>query len=334
MAFHDVRFPVVVSRGATSFPTFSTRVVNLATGGEQRLATWGQPRRRYDAGVGLETTHNFYEVLEFFHARRGRLHSFRWKDWTDYRSGDPTSEITPFDQVIGEGDGSETDFQLRKTYKSGPSEHVRPIIRPVPGTVIIALDNVPTTSFTVLHDEGIVQFDTAPAAGVRITAGFEFDVHARFNSDSIGVTMPAFRAGAIPEIPVIEDPDGLFGRQGEESGLPILPPIIVEPICDIESELLLFAPIITQPVSECEDSGEIDGPLFAPIITEPESECETVPVDGPLFAPIITDPESECESDASGPFRSPIITNPESECESEGSGPLTAPVINSPVSEC
>ncbi len=43
-----------------------------------------------------------------------------------------------------------------------------------------------------------------PAAGAAVTAGFEFDVPVRFDSDELIVDFEAFSAGAIPAIPLIE----------------------------------------------------------------------------------------------------------------------------------
>ena len=42
------------------------------------------------------------------------------------------------------------------------------------------------------------------AAGALVTAGFEFDVPVRFDTDRIAVSYAGFAAGEIPSIPVIE----------------------------------------------------------------------------------------------------------------------------------
>ena len=43
-----------------------------------------------------------------------------------------------------------------------------------------------------------------PAAGAVITAGFEFDVPARFDTDQLRINLTQFAAGDIPDIPVVE----------------------------------------------------------------------------------------------------------------------------------
>jgi uncharacterized protein (TIGR02217 family) len=51
---------------------------------------------------------------------------------------------------------------------------------------------------------GIVTFGAAPSAGVAITAGFEFDVPVRFDSDALDVTLDLERLGSITSIPLLE----------------------------------------------------------------------------------------------------------------------------------
>ena len=45
---------------------------------------------------------------------------------------------------------------------------------------------------------------TAPAAGVLVTAGFEFDVPVRFDTDRLDVTWDLDRLGSIASIPLVE----------------------------------------------------------------------------------------------------------------------------------
>jgi uncharacterized protein (TIGR02217 family) len=51
---------------------------------------------------------------------------------------------------------------------------------------------------------GVVTFDTAPGAGVAITAGFAFDVPVRFDTDTLDVTLDIERLGSITSIPLLE----------------------------------------------------------------------------------------------------------------------------------
>ena len=204
MAFHDICFPTSLSFGALGGPERRTEIVTLANGHEERNSPWSQSRRRYDAGLGLRSLDDLHELLAFFEARAGQLHAFRWKDWSDHKSCVPSATPGPLDQQIGTGDGASRAFQLRKSYGSGGVTHWRTITRPVAGTVAVAVNGALRQDWTLDATTGVVTFATAPAAGATVTAGFEFDVLVRFDTDSIRVQASTFPAGEVPSVPVIE----------------------------------------------------------------------------------------------------------------------------------
>jgi uncharacterized protein (TIGR02217 family) len=205
MAFHEVRFPDDISRGARGGPERRTQVVELASGDEERNASWADSRRRYDAAYGIRRADDLAAVIAFFEARNGRLHGFRWKDWGDVKSSLPSTPVTPIDQVLGNGDGATTAFQLVKRYESGSQAWVRRIVKPVAGTVRVALAGVDQASgWSVNATTGIVTFATAPGADVLVTAGFEFDVPVRFDTDRLDVIWDLDRLGSIASIPLVE----------------------------------------------------------------------------------------------------------------------------------
>ncbi|MFN3993949.1 MAG: TIGR02217 family protein [Tabrizicola flagellatus] len=205
MAFHEVRFPDNISRGARGGPERRTQIVELASGSEERNASWSNSRRRYDVAYGIRRADDLAAVVAFFEARNGRLHGFRFKDWADFKSCLPSQTVGPSDQPIGTGNGSATQFQLTKRYTSGAQFWTRTINRPVAGTVTIALNGTPQASgWSVSTTTGLITFTTAPAAGVAITAGFEFDVPVRFGTDALDVTLDLERLGSITSIPLLE----------------------------------------------------------------------------------------------------------------------------------
>ena len=207
MSFHEIRFPVNLSFGSLGGPERRTDVVTLANGFEERNTPWAHSRRRYDAGLGLRSLDDVAALIAFFEARRGQLHAFRWKDWSDYRSCNPSQQVSPFDQTLGRGDGVTTVFALAKTYRSGEQTYERPIGKPVVGTVQVALAGDPkvaTLEFDVDAGTGSISFASAPDIGVLITAGFEFDVPVRFDTDRLQTSVGAFQAGEVPNVPVIE----------------------------------------------------------------------------------------------------------------------------------
>lgn len=204
MAFHEVRFPDNISRGARGGPERRTQIVELASGDEERNASWANSRRRYDVSYGIRRADDLDAVVAFFEARNGRLHGFRFKDWGDHKSCKPSAVVTHQDQLIGTGDGVTTQFQLVKRYASGSQTWVRTITKPVSGTISIALGVSQPSGWTVDPTTGVVTFATAPGNGMAVRAGFEFDVPVRFDSDALDVTLDIERLGSITSIPLVE----------------------------------------------------------------------------------------------------------------------------------
>jgi uncharacterized protein (TIGR02217 family) len=205
MAFHEVRFPDNISRGARGGPERRTQIVELASGDEERNASWANSRRRYDVAYGIRRADDLAAVVAFFEARNGRLHGFRFKDWGDHKSCLPSGMPSPTDQAIGTGDGATTAFQLVKRYASGSQTWLRTITKPVAGTVRVAFDGEEQLSgWSVDTTNGVVTFDSAPAEGVAITAGYAFDVPVRFDTDALDVTLDLERLGSITSIPLLE----------------------------------------------------------------------------------------------------------------------------------
>lgn len=205
MAFHEVRFPDNISRGARGGPERRTQIVELASGAEERNASWANSRRRYDVAYGIRRADDLAAVVAFFEARNGRLHGFRFKDWADFKYCLPSQSPGPTNQPIGTGNSAATLFQLTKRYTSGAQSWSRAITKPVAGTVTIALNGTPQASgWSVSTTTGLITFTTAPATGVAITAGFEFDVPVRFDTDALDVTLDVERLGSITSIPLVE----------------------------------------------------------------------------------------------------------------------------------
>jgi uncharacterized protein (TIGR02217 family) len=205
MAFHEVRFPDAISRGARGGPERRTQIVELASGAEERNASWANSRRRYDVAYGIRRADDLAAVVAFFEARNGRLYGFRFKDWADHKSCLPSGTPAPTDQVIGTGDGATTTFQLVKRYASGSQTWVRTIAKPVAGSLAVALNGTPQASgWSVDTTTGVITFTTTPGAGVTITAGFDFDVPVRFDTDALDVTLDLERLGSITSIPLLE----------------------------------------------------------------------------------------------------------------------------------
>ncbi len=91
-----------------------------------------------------------------------------------------------------------------KRYSSGPYGYDRAVTKPVPGTVRVAVDGAEAFGWSCDHGTGVVTFDAPPADGAAITAGFEYDVPVRFDTDRIAVSVASFEAGQVPDVPVVE----------------------------------------------------------------------------------------------------------------------------------
>ncbi|MCV3271130.1 DUF2460 domain-containing protein [Roseobacter sinensis] len=207
MQFHEVRFPATLSFGSVGGPERRTDVVTISNGYEERNSPWAHSRRRYDAGLGMRSLDDVETLIAFFEARFGQLYAFRWKDWSDYRSAKPSTDITAFDQSIGTGDSVQTEFSLIKTYQSGTYSYVRPISKPVVDTVMVGVDGVQAvegTDYSIDYATGTVSFTEAPGVGAEVTAGFEFDVPVRFDTDRIQTSIASFQAGEVPNVPIVE----------------------------------------------------------------------------------------------------------------------------------
>jgi uncharacterized protein (TIGR02217 family) len=127
MAFHEIQFPAALSFGSIGGPERRTEIVTLSNGFEERNTPWAHSRRQYDAGIGLRSLNDVAEIVAFFEAREGQLHSFRWKDWGDYKSCAPLSEPVSSDQLIAVGDEVTKVIPLVKAYRSGDQTYLRPI---------------------------------------------------------------------------------------------------------------------------------------------------------------------------------------------------------------
>lgn len=207
--FHEVRFPTAISLGAQGGPERRTDIVTVGSGHEQRNARWAHSRRSWNAGYGVRSLDDLDLVVAFFEERRGRLYGFRWKDAADWKSCAPAATPSAADQTIGTGTGTQAVFQLSKRYGNAFAPYVRTITKPVAGTLQIAVAGAPRaagTHFDVDHGNGCVTFRAGhlPPSGAPVTAGFEFDVPVRFDTDKLEVSLTGFRSGAIPSIPIVE----------------------------------------------------------------------------------------------------------------------------------
>lgn len=209
MAFHnDAVFDFQLTTGSRYRPGFRTAIVEVAGGGEQRVQNYETVRHGGEVGIALRDWTQLQLVRDFFIARMGATYGFRFPDPSDHSSAiDGHSAPSPTDQYLGEGDGTNVQFQLRKQYIQGLTVRNRLIRYPVASTVTIAIDDVPTTNFTVDDSTGTVTMGLAPGAGATVKAGFLYHNGVRFGEDTdqgLDISFEEFENGAVPQVELIE----------------------------------------------------------------------------------------------------------------------------------
>jgi uncharacterized protein (TIGR02217 family) len=202
------RFPVDISYGSSGGPAWSTNVVETDSGAESRNQRWSSPRHEYDVSYGIRSLASLETLLKFFHVVSGKAIGFRYKDWMDFKSCDRLSTPAATNCAIGTGTGALATFQLYKTYTQGSYTRSRKIWKPISGTVLIAVagaTKTETTHYTIDYTTGVVTFTggNLPGAAAAVTAGFEFDVPVRFDTDKLSVSLDYYKSGGA-QVSLIE----------------------------------------------------------------------------------------------------------------------------------
>ena len=193
MAFPTYRLPSDVEEGAQGGPEFATVIQESVSGQEQRVRVWAKCRAKYEIGYSVmnsaDPVGNYRAVLALFYAHAGRLRPFRFKDWGDFEASNVW---------FGSGTGSQTAFQLSKTYD--PSEillgevgtyfYTREIylLATAPVIRVNGVAQTVTTHYTV-GSTGMVTFVSPPASDAVLTWDGEFDIPVRFDVDYLPVVM-------------------------------------------------------------------------------------------------------------------------------------------------
>lgn len=180
MSFQDVRLSECVELGFSGGPEWNTLITAMANGAEGRNAEWSMPHYKYTADYTVLNPVNQNEIRAAFLAMLGRVHSFRFKDWSDYLCDD---------EPLGVGDGASTARQLKKYYTFGPATLARDIILPISSTVVVKANGTPI-SVSVDDETGKLTPSTSWPSGQVLTVSCEFDVRVRFGQDYYPFTMP------------------------------------------------------------------------------------------------------------------------------------------------
>lgn len=181
MSFINYRLLDCVAYGTECGPTWSTRRVGLNSGITRRNPRRSRPL--YVATILFRALReeNHQSVIAAFNACMGGVHSFRFKDWSDYEAVD---ELLP---VLGTGAAQQV--QLVKTYSFGSGAVERKIRKPVSGSVTMTADGSPLAA-TIDYATGIASF-TASSSDVLRWSG-QFDVPMMFRDDALPLQAVSF----------------------------------------------------------------------------------------------------------------------------------------------
>lgn len=188
MTIKQLTFPEHLSTGTRLGPSYRTVVVQTYGGSEYRSQTRLKPLHRFDVRKSLQTTADIAEFLSFFHVVRGSAFGFKFLDpYGHSTASDHVGVPAEDDCEIGSGDGTETRFQLVKTYAYGGDLLQRTLTLPVAGSVVAAVNGVTKVDgvdFSVDTSTGVLTFGTAPVVGQTVTAGCEFLVPCRIDRET------------------------------------------------------------------------------------------------------------------------------------------------------
>lgn len=201
-AFHEVRFPIGISYGASGGPGFNTTVLTLASGYERRNMNWSVARGTWDVAHGLKTQAELNQLIAFFYARRGKAYGFRFKDWMDYQLPFPGGTAP----VLFTTNGTASTFQIQKTYGDAGASYVRKLTKIVAGTLTVYSNGLVTTDYSVDITTGIVTLGASlrSVSGRQISASCEFDVPVRFDTDQMKPSLDDYDNASWGQIPVVE----------------------------------------------------------------------------------------------------------------------------------
>lgn len=216
MSFAEVVFPTEISYGCKGRPRFSTSIIGLPSGAEERTARWGYPLFSYNARKAITSDDKLRLVQDFIIKRLGPFEGFLWEDKLN-RSTDPertTVAANPsFDDVLlGVGDGVQTVFQAAMKYEDVVTR-TKNIYKIIPGTAHVGWGGVEKTQgvdWTINNTTGEITIDSsalASTSGLDVTWGGNHYIPARFGQefdDDAVISLDEFKSGGVPDIPVVE----------------------------------------------------------------------------------------------------------------------------------
>lgn len=198
--FHEIRFPEDVSWGSRGGPTFKTQVFTSHRGFEKRNLDWMQPIMHFDVSYGIRQDSHILAVINFFNARQGRAHGFRYKNWGNYKLAN---------EPFAAGDGANNRLPIWKMYNDSVNiRSYKRLYKIVQGSVTgVTVAGVPATEgtdFSIDYNSGEIAFNTVQPYGTLINCvTLEFDEPVRFDMDNMQTVIDAYNSNSISAIPLV-----------------------------------------------------------------------------------------------------------------------------------
>ncbi len=186
MAFLEAEgLPRAIAFHRTGGPAFSTTVVGVESGNEQRNRNWSKARAKYTASLLTppdrddERAQFVEDLLTNFFLIGGKADPFRFFDRLDYLA---------VDQALAVIDG--THFQLQKTYARFGRTYVRTITKPIATAVLDYQGNALIDTLTLKNVSNVVVAGTldyttgiVTSANSPTKASFQYHIPVRFDTD-------------------------------------------------------------------------------------------------------------------------------------------------------
>jgi uncharacterized protein (TIGR02217 family) len=193
--FDEIQLPTNYDYGAKLGAGANTHKFKARSGFEYRNQRWRMTRGKYVIDYSVTDYASLGVLKAFYLCRQGNARGFRFKNLYDFSSAaDGQDTPTMLDQpVLIDSNGN---LRLAKVYGSGSAQIVRWIIKPVAGSVAVALNGSPVSP-TIDYTSGILTFGSFPSG--NLTAGYLYDTPVRFDS-GIDFSAQQYNTGAALQL--------------------------------------------------------------------------------------------------------------------------------------
>ncbi len=170
-------------------------MVILNSGAEQRNQNWAAARCSYDVARACKTDALKTELIAFFRVAKGKTHSFRFRDPSDYTVSTTEGVVIQL---------TSTTYQLKKRYTNSAGTEDRIITLPVSAVVKAgATTLVLGVDYTLNLTTGVLTTSLSPLPMPDTWSG-QFDVPCRFDTDTLRLVAEDIEFFRSQSIPIVE----------------------------------------------------------------------------------------------------------------------------------